>query len=180
MIKPIRLQEDVDIFKGVTNDDQFLEAQVKRELKAEKDELEKQKKDIENKLKEFDEKVKREKAKRSFVPKYEFLLREQMERMERLIVSINDFMVKGDSKSISRALESEKWALHGMNIFLATNQNSTDILYDYGGGKIYKKIKQNNADYEGTNKELRKIEVRESDWVQFSPKKSGDEPSGNY
>lgn len=180
MIKPTYLKENTDIFKGVTNDDEFLEAQVKREFKAEKEQLEKERKEIDVKLKEFDEKVKREKAKRSFIPKSEFLLREQMERMRALIISINDSMIKGDSKSISHALESEKWALHGMNTFLSTNHNSTDILYDYAGRSIYNKIKQNNADYNRTNEELRKIEIREDDWVQFSLKKSGEKSGGDY
>lgn len=173
--------KDAAIFTGVTTDEKFLEAQVRQELKWEKWELDQQKKEAEQKLKDFEEKVKIEKARKVFISKDQFLLREQMDRMENLIANINACMEERDANSLAQALKSELHALRGMNIYIsscnhkANHEKSVhiDILYDYGkhGVDIYRKIKDNNVSYERTNEELGKIEVRTANWLQFSGRK---------
>jgi hypothetical protein len=170
--------DDADIFKGVTNDEKYAEAQVKKELLSEKRKLEAQLQETNKNLKNLEEKVKIETAKKLFVSKSDFLIREQLERMEKFIVTIDKHLLDGDRDGLARAMRMELYEIQHANLYLATD-NAVDILYDLGREKIYKKIKDNNADYNRTNQDIRKIEIREAKWIPFPVKESGDKKSSD-
>lgn len=168
-MKPI-LGMDADIFQGVGNDDQYTEAEVRKELRKEKEQLDVQMQIAKDNLKQFEEKVKREKAKKNFTDKKDFLLRETLDKMESTTTRLNDLLKEaGSEKRIAILLREQIAYIYGMNIYLASDM--PDILYDYNRANIYKKIKENNADFERTNKKLREIEIRETDWIQLSSRK---------
>lgn len=174
-------QEDVDLFQGVTNDEDYVEVEVRKDLLKEKKELEKKLAEVERDLGDFDNKVKKEKAKRLYIPKDSFLIREQLYRMELFIKNLNDFLSQGDSTGVVNAMNCEIRNIQNMNNYLANSDvNSTDILYDFGkSAKIYEKIKQNNVNYERINEELGQIEIRKAHLVPLSGKERGNLSSGD-
>ncbi len=178
------LKEDTNLFKGVTNEDAFLEAQVRKHFSKERKDLEDQRIDLEKRLKDFEEKIKREKAIRTFIPKSTFLLREQLDRMENFIVTLDKLLETGDKKGLASAMRKEIDNIYGMNIYLSsdTKYDGADILYDFGvyGSTIYKKIRDTNADYNRTNKKLGEIKVRETEWFFLPNQESGDKPSRDH
>ena len=153
--------EEADIFK----EDDLIEIQIREELENEKKALEKQQRQVDEKLKNIEETIKIKKAQKNFIPKDQFLLREQLDRMEVFIKSLNDLMIVGNShRAIAKLMRAELANIYSTNIYISKDQSSVDILYDYNKSRIYKKINENNADYERTNKKLREIEIRETEW----------------
>lgn len=170
------LSDDADIFSGVTNDEAYAEAQVKKELQPEKKKLEQQIKEAEKNLEQLKEKVKIETAKKLFISKSDFLMREELDFLEGFIVKIDEHLLNGDKNGLANTLRSGLYHIQHMNTYLAT-PNTVDILYDYGRSSVYKKIKDNNADFNRTNKKLRNIKIRKTSWIPLSATESRDEKS---
>lgn len=157
-------QENPDLFKDVTTEDKYLEAQVKAEYKSERERLLREKKTVEDKLLGLDDTIKQEKARRKFVPKAEFFLREQIEANKMFIFRLIDNFKNGEAKDVEKIIDSEKWRLICMDQFLSFPNQDLDILYDYSGMSTYDKIKK-NVSSEGRDKALRELKVKKEDWV---------------
>lgn len=138
----------------VYNEETLIESELIREFEEKKQTLLKEEEKIKKELIKLDEAIKTKKAKVLFVPKTEFLIEDRTCRLRDMLEQLKIIAANRSMKELKQLIGKQSLSIEAMEKY-SLSENECDILYDFGGGHIYNKIRNRNASSKPTINQFR-------------------------